>query len=102
LGVEQRPSAPVTVIANGRVAMHLQVLRFGKRLLIALVGGIVVVAGVILMPLPGPGMLIVALGLAILALEFERPRAWLAHLKARGVELKHRFDQRRSQRRDGA
>jgi hypothetical protein len=45
-------------------------------------------------------MLIVALGLAILALEFERPRAWLAHLKARGVQLKHRFDERRSRKRD--
>lgn len=80
--------------------MHLQVLRFGKRVLIAIGGGILVLAGVILMPLPGPGTVIVLLGLAVLALEFERPRVWLARLKARGVDLKRRFDQRRSRGRD--
>lgn len=75
-------------------------LRFGKRVLIALAGGAVVLVGVVLMPLPGPGTAIVVLGLAVLALEFERPRIWLARLKALGIELKHRFDQWRSRRRD--
>ncbi|HUG73497.1 MAG TPA: PGPGW domain-containing protein [Steroidobacteraceae bacterium] len=80
--------------------MHLQVMRFGKQVFIAIVGGAVVLAGVAMLVLPGPGILTVALGLAVLALEFERPRVWLARLKARGVDLKHRFDQRRSRSRD--
>jgi UPF0716 family protein affecting phage T7 exclusion len=76
--------------------MHLQVLRFGKRVLIAIAGGILMLAGAAMLVLPGPGLLTIALGLAVLALEFERPRIWLARLKARGVDLKHRFDKRRS------
>jgi uncharacterized protein (TIGR02611 family) len=80
--------------------MHLQVMRFGKRVFIAIVGGAVVLAGVAMLVLPGPGILTVALGLAVLALEFERPRVWLARLKARGVDLKHRFDRRRTRSRD--
>lgn len=83
--------------------MHLQVLRLGKRIAIGIAGGVVIVLGIALsVPLvPGPGLAIILLGLAILALEFERPRMWLARLKARGLELKHRFEARRSRRRDG-
>ncbi|MDN6487286.1 MAG: PGPGW domain-containing protein [Ancrocorticia sp.] len=50
-----------------------------RRLVIGLIGGGVVVLGVILMPLPGPGTLIVLGGFAILATEFEgaaRVKEW--------------------------
>jgi uncharacterized protein (TIGR02611 family) len=40
------------------------------RTVILLVGLAVVLLGVVMLPLPGPGTLIVALGLAILSLEF--------------------------------
>jgi hypothetical protein len=69
-------------------------LRLGRRIGIAIAGGAVIAAGAALLVLPGPGLLVIALGLGILSLEFERPRLWLARLKARGVELKHRFDNR--------
>jgi hypothetical protein len=83
--------------------VHLQVLRLGKRIAIAIAGGLVVILGVIMaLPLvPGPGLAVIVLGLAILSMEFERPRIWLARLKARGVELKERLQAKRSQRRDG-
>jgi uncharacterized protein (TIGR02611 family) len=42
-----------------------------KRTFIGIVGGIVVVIGIIAIPYPGPGWLIVFAGLAILATEFE-------------------------------
>lgn len=42
-----------------------------KRLLIGILGGLVLVIGVIAIPYPGPGWLIVFTGLAILATEFE-------------------------------
>ena len=60
-------------------------MRVGRRIGIAIAGGLVVAAGVVLaMPLvPGPGVLVIALGLGILSLEFERPRVWLAALKLR-------------------
>lgn len=53
-----------------------------KRVAIAIAGGIVLVAGIIAIPYPGPGWLIVFTGLAILATEFEWARRLLK--KARG------------------
>ena len=79
--------------------MHRQVMRLGRRVGIAIAGGAVILAGIPLLPLPGPGSVVILLGLAILSLEFERPRVWLALLKARAKELKHRFDQRRARKR---
>lgn len=47
------------------------------RIIIGLIGGAIVVGGLILVPLPGPGWLIVFLGLALLATEFE----WAARVE---------------------
>jgi len=41
-----------------------------KKLLIFIVGIVVVIVGIILLPLPGPGLLIITGGLVILATEF--------------------------------
>lgn len=46
------------------------ILRHGKRIGTAIVGGLVVLIGLVLVPYPGPGWLIVFAGLAILATEF--------------------------------
>ncbi len=80
---------------TGKPSMH-PVLRLGRRIGIAIAGGAVIAAGGALLVLPGPGLVVIALGLGILSLEFERPRVWLATLKARGGDLKHRYDKRRS------
>ncbi len=71
-------------------------MRLGRRIGIAIAGGLVVAAGVVLaMPLiPGPGLLLIALGLGILSLEFERPRVWLAALKARFRQVADRMRQK--------
>ncbi|MFZ1301307.1 MAG: TIGR02611 family protein [Candidatus Microsaccharimonas sp.] len=45
--------------------------RHTKKVLIGIVGGLVVLIGLILVPYPGPGWLIVFGGLAILATEFQ-------------------------------
>jgi len=79
----------------GKTSMH-HVLRLGRRIGIAIAGGAVIAAGAAMLVLPGPGLVVIALGLGILSLEFERPRVWLARLKAKGVDLKHRYDNRRS------
>ena len=52
------------------------------RVAAAIGGFLVVLLGIILIPLPGPGLLVVAVGLAVLALEF----AWAEHLLERTVE----------------
>ena len=41
------------------------------RALIAIVGGAVLIAGIIMIPYPGPGWVVVFIGLAILSQEFE-------------------------------
>jgi uncharacterized protein (TIGR02611 family) len=73
--------------------MHAQVLRLGKRICIGVAGGAVMLVGLVLsLPLvPGPGLAIMLLGLAILSLEFEKPRLWLAQLRAWGRQLRERL-----------
>jgi uncharacterized protein (TIGR02611 family) len=52
------------------------VTRYPYRVLVALAGGAVIVIGVVLLPLPGPGWLIIFVGLGIWASEFR----WAARL----------------------
>jgi hypothetical protein len=77
--------------------MQRQAWRMGRRIGIAIAGGAVTLAGAVLsVPLvPGPGLVLVLLGLAILSLEFELPRVWLARLKAKGVQLKQKIVSRK-------
>jgi uncharacterized protein (TIGR02611 family) len=55
--------------------------RAAKRIAIAVVGGTVVLLGVIMMVTPGPGLLGIAVGLAILGAEFTWARLWLKRLR---------------------
>ncbi len=57
--------------------------RQSKKVLIGIVGGLVVVIGLILVPYPGPGWLIVFAGLAILATEFEFASKVLDYAKSK-------------------
>jgi uncharacterized protein (TIGR02611 family) len=71
-----------------------QVLRMGRRIGIAIAGGAVVAAGVVMLVTPGPGILGIALGLGILSQEFERPRVWLDYMKRRFKDLSHQLKDR--------
>jgi len=87
-----------------REAIHVQALRLGKRIAIGIAGGVVILVGLVLsVPLvPGPGALVILVGLAILSLEFEKPRVWLAQLKVWGHQLRERYKAaRRSRSSDG-
>ena len=53
-----------------------------RRVLVGVIGALVTALGLVLLFLPGPGLLVIPAGLAILAVEFEAPRRWkhqLAH-----------------------
>ena len=50
------------------------IARSSKRVAVSLVGGALVAAGIAMIPLPGPGILVVALGFAVLGTEY----AWAA------------------------
>lgn len=57
--------------------------RHSRKVLIAIVGGMVVLVGLVLIPYPGPGWLIVFGGLAILATEFEFASKLLNYVKGK-------------------
>ena len=59
-------------------ALHWQdVPAFVRRVIVAVVGGTVLLFGLALLVLPGPALLVIPLGLAILATEFVWARRWL-------------------------
>jgi tellurite resistance protein TerC len=65
----------------------------GRKIIIAIIGTTVLVFGIILIVLPGPAVIVIPIGLAILATEFiwarrliERGRAVINKLRRRGKE----------------
>ncbi|HEX5949143.1 MAG TPA: PGPGW domain-containing protein [Actinomycetota bacterium] len=65
-----------------------QIIRFigrsGKRIAVTIVGFAVLIAGVVMMVTPGPGVLVIVLGLAILASEWAWAERALDRAKAGG------------------
>jgi len=57
--------------------------RYVRRLAVGIAGGLVVLIGLILIPLPGPGFLVVFAGIFILSLEF----AWFEQHVERSKKL---------------
>jgi tellurite resistance protein TerC len=53
----------------------------GRKLIVGLAGTTVALIGVAMLVLPGPGLLVLPLGLAILSAEFAFARRWLRGLK---------------------
>ena len=51
--------------------------KLARRIVVAVIGGTVLVGGIIMLVTPGPGLAIVLLGLAILAIEFAWAKLWL-------------------------
>ena len=54
-----------------------------RRLGVAVLGISIVLVGVALLFLPGPGLLTIIAGLAVLGSEFDRPRHWVRSLRER-------------------
>ena len=72
----KRPRRPRWATRSpGRLALY--------RIGVALVGGLVLAVGVVLIPYPGPGWLIIFAGLAILATEFHWAKRLLRFLRRR-------------------
>ena len=75
-----RPIRRLIRRARARLATHPQ-LEFAYRVSVGLVGGVLALGGLLLVPLPGPGWLVVFLGLAVLGTEFRWARRIAAWLK---------------------
>lgn len=61
--------------------------RTAKRFFILLIGGTIVLVGLALVVLPGPAMVVIPIGLAILATEFVWAKTLLDKLKARAQQM---------------
>lgn len=57
-------------------------MRHVRTILVAVVGGTVLALGIALIVLPGPAILVIPAGLAILAIEFAWARRWLRSARA--------------------
>ena len=69
-------------------------LRQARRFVLLIVGGTVVLLGIVMLVTPGPGLVVIPAGLAILAVEF----AWARRLLRR-VKVRMRLAQRARRRR---
>lgn len=55
--------------------------KLARRIVIAVIGGTILIGGVIMLVTPGPGVAIILLGLAILAIEFTWAKLWLTKVR---------------------
>ncbi len=81
--------------------------KLARRIVIAVIGGTVLLGGIIMLVTPGPGVVLIVLGLAILAIEFAWAKIWLDRvrhsvtpegreaLRGRVVRLRERWFRRR-------
>jgi uncharacterized protein (TIGR02611 family) len=65
-----------------------ETLRQARRAVIAVVGFTVVALGAVMIVTPGPGWLVIFLGLSLLAAEFVWARRLLRRLRQKGVQVR--------------
>jgi tellurite resistance protein TerC len=60
---------------------------WARRIVISVVGGTVLLIGIAMLVLPGPGLIVIPLGLAILGAEYAWARHWLGKVKERTAQV---------------
>ncbi len=63
------------------------ILKAARKLVVLVIGGTALLLGVIMLVTPGPGIVGILAGLAILATEFMWARTWLKRVKQRAAAL---------------
>jgi tellurite resistance protein TerC/cation:H+ antiporter len=67
--------------------MLIETLRQARRVVIAVIGGTVVLLGILMIFTPGPGWLFILLGLSILSAEFVWARRLLKRMRKTGQDI---------------
>jgi tellurite resistance protein TerC len=67
---------------------------WARRIVVAVIGGTIVLAGVVMVVLPGPAIIVIPLGLGVLGLEFAWARHWLRKLRATASDVVSRVRRR--------
>jgi uncharacterized protein (TIGR02611 family) len=70
--------------------IHDTIARGARRTAVAVAGSMVVVVGLALLVLPGPGLLLLTAGLALLATEFPWAQRWLTRLRGHAKQAAQR------------
>jgi uncharacterized protein (TIGR02611 family) len=87
---------PDTGREPGRIRRRLHANRatsLATKTAVAVVGGLVTVIGVVMIVTPGPAFVLIPLGLAILATEFDFARRWLEKAREQAERAKARAEQ---------
>jgi len=77
-------------------------IRLGYRIFVAVLGTLIIAVGAILIPLPGPGWLIVFVGFGVLGTEFAAARRVASWLRAMLARFFAWWKHRRAERADAA
>jgi uncharacterized protein (TIGR02611 family) len=59
-----------------------------RRIAKIVIGFVLLLAGLVMLVIPGPGLVTIALGLALLATEFLWARQLLARIKGKGIQIR--------------
>lgn len=64
--------------------------RWARRIVVAVIGGTLLLLGIAMVVLPGPAIIVVPLGLGVLGLEFAWARYWLRKLRMTATDVVNR------------
>jgi hypothetical protein len=64
--------------------------RWARRIVVAVIGGTILLLGVAMVVLPGPAIVVIPVGLGILGLEFAWARHWLRKLRSTATDVVNR------------
>ena len=67
--------------------MRVETLRQARRIIVAAIGFTVLLVGIVMIVTPGPGWLVIVLGLSILSAEFVWARCWPGRIKKTGSDV---------------
>ena len=96
--MDDHPPQPLARAARMRGRLHERLhahpaLALTTKLVVTLVGSVVALIGVVMLVTPGPAFVLIPLGLAILATEWDWAKRWLEKAKAQARKAKERADQ---------
>jgi tellurite resistance protein TerC len=68
--------------------------RWARRIVVAMIGGTILLIGIAMVILPGPAIIVIPVGLGVLGLEFAFARHWLRRLRATATDVVNRVRRR--------
>ena len=75
-------------------ALHKRQHPVVRRVVVAIVGGVLLLVGIALLVLPGPGVIVILAGIAVLSLEFEWAERLVARIRAVIASVTSRWKKR--------